>query len=110
MDVMATENAAFLPTVYVVTNNSKRSEELGGVLSQFFDITVFDTTSKAGKALIEKVPAVVLVEVELTRKGGLDPLLTSADGANGGHPPFVFIGQKGEVSVIKTFGTIEPVL
>jgi putative nucleotidyltransferase with HDIG domain len=96
MDVMAIENAAFLPTVYVVTNNPKRSEELGGVLSLFFDLSVFDATSNAGKALIEKVPDVVLVEVELTRKGGLNPLLTSADGAEGDHPPFIFIGHKGE--------------
>ncbi len=93
---MATEDAALLPTIYVVTNTQKRREELGGVLSRFFDLSMFDTTSKAGKSLMEKAPDVVLVEIELTRKGGLNPLLTSAGRAEGNHPPFIFIGQKGE--------------
>lgn len=96
MDVMSTDDAAYLPTIYVVTNTPKRREELGGVLSHFFDLSMFDTTSKAGESLTEKTPDVILVEIELTLKGGLNPLLTSAGGAEGDHPPFIFIGQKGE--------------
>ena len=96
MTAVETADASFLPRVYVVTRNPKRSEELGGVLSRFFDLSMFDSTSRAGMALLETPPDVVLVEVELTRKGGLNPLLTSADGPDDEHPPFIFIGQQGE--------------
>ena len=93
---MATEDAASLPTVYVVINTQKHREELGGALSPFFDIFMFDTASKAGKSLMVKAPDVVLVDTGLAHKGGLNPLLTSAGRAKDDHLPFIFIGQKGE--------------
>lgn len=90
-----------LPRVFGVTANTRYAREIEGALARHFDFSLFTTMRGVGKGMLEATPDVVVVDVEITRKQGVNGLSAYAAGHDGTSAAFVFIAKHAE-----DFGTL----
>ena len=90
------ELSSSLPSVFSLTRDPKHGKELTDALARRFDLSVFDDTREARRAMAAIKPDVILAEADMVRTSRLDWLMKPSGSLAAKSPALIFISKKGE--------------